>query len=52
MPLEVLQRGDDIHQVLEVARLLSHKAIVTFENMRQEVFSEFAHYKQVAGVQV
>lgn len=51
MPLEVLQRGDDIHQVLEVSRLLSHKAIVTFENMRQEVFSEFAHYKQVAGVQ-
>lgn len=52
MPIEVLQRGEDVTKVLVRARLISHKAIVTFSNVRQEVYSEFAHYKQVAGVQV
>ncbi|KAL4223412.1 hypothetical protein ACF0H5_016883 [Mactra antiquata] len=51
MPLETLQNECDISTELDKARLISHKAILTFDYLKQEVYSEFAHYTQVAGVQ-
>ncbi|XP_045174031.2 twinkle mtDNA helicase-like isoform X2 [Mercenaria mercenaria] len=50
MPLEVIQKGDKIGSILSMSKLISHKAIVTFANVRQEVYSEFADFQQVAGV--
>lgn len=51
MPLDVLQCDRDMKKILSEACLIGHKSILTFENLRPEVLAEFAHYKQVAGVQ-
>lgn len=52
MPLDALQSGESVVQILEMACQISHKAILKFDSLRQEVYTEFTHYQQVAGVQV
>ena len=35
-----------------MAKLISHKSILKFANVRHEVYSEFADFNQVLGVKV
>ncbi|KAL8599976.1 hypothetical protein ACOMHN_038975 [Nucella lapillus] len=49
-PLEALRRGLKLSAVLNKARLVKHKSIVSFAELRQEIFSELTHTDQVAGV--
>ncbi|XP_064612722.1 twinkle mtDNA helicase-like [Liolophura sinensis] len=48
--LEALQRGSNLHRILEHARPVTHQSITAFSQLRQEVYSELAHVEQVAGV--
>ncbi|XP_060557003.1 twinkle mtDNA helicase-like [Ruditapes philippinarum] len=50
MPHEVIQNGDSIHTILGKSKLMSHQSILTFANVRQEVYAEFADFNQVSGV--
>jgi hypothetical protein len=52
MPHEVIQNGDSIHSILGKSKLMSHQSILTFANVRQEVYAEFADFNQVSGVKV
>lgn len=49
-PLEALNRGISLAKVLQSALPASHKSIVSFRQLRDEVFSELANVEQVAGV--
>ncbi|PVD31422.1 hypothetical protein C0Q70_06834 [Pomacea canaliculata] len=49
-PLEALRRGVRLREVLDKAKPIMHKSIVSFSHLRQEIFSELLHAEQVAGV--
>lgn len=51
-PLEALRRGVRLREVLDKAKPIMHKSIVSFSHLRQEIFSELLHAEQVAGVKV
>ena len=52
MPLEAIQYGESVTSILDMACQISHRDILTFDSLREEVYTEFSHYQQVAGVQV
>ncbi|XP_025906461.1 twinkle protein, mitochondrial, partial [Nothoprocta perdicaria] len=49
-PLEALAMGLDLRRVLRGALPAAHKSIVSFRQLREEVFGELANAEQVAGV--
>ncbi|XP_071092868.1 twinkle mtDNA helicase-like [Haliotis cracherodii] len=49
-PFRALNQGLRLKAILSKAKPLSHKSIVSFPQLRQEVFSELAHVEQVSGV--
>ncbi|XP_019357693.1 PREDICTED: twinkle protein, mitochondrial [Gavialis gangeticus] len=49
-PLEALNQGINLTKVLHSALPASHKSIVSFRQLRDEVFGELANVEQVAGV--
>ncbi|XP_076452578.1 twinkle mtDNA helicase-like [Babylonia areolata] len=49
-PFEALRRGVKVRSVLGKARPVKHKSIVSFAQLREEIFSELTHSEQVAGV--
>ncbi|XP_010713048.1 twinkle protein, mitochondrial, partial [Meleagris gallopavo] len=49
-PLEALNRGLNLTKILRAALPAGHKAIVSFRQLRDEVFGELANSEQVAGV--
>ncbi|XP_046549115.1 twinkle mtDNA helicase-like [Haliotis rubra] len=49
-PFRALNQELRLKSILSKAKPLSHKSIVSFPQLRQEVFSELAHVEQVAGV--
>ena len=51
-PFEALQQGLKLHSVLSKARPVMHKSILSFAQLRQEIYSELIHAEQVAGVKV
>ena len=51
-PLEALKSKASLESVLQKTRPIGHGSIVTFNNMRHEVFMELAQIEQVAGVKV
>lgn len=51
-PLEALRKGLKLSSILQEATPVSHKSIVTFPSLREEVLGELTHAEQVAGVKV
>ncbi|KAK7088065.1 hypothetical protein V1264_022035 [Littorina saxatilis] len=49
-PFKALRAGVKLNSVLSKAKPFVHKSIVSFAQLRQEIFSELAHVEQVAGV--
>ncbi|NXK57150.1 PEO1 protein, partial [Chauna torquata] len=49
-PLEALNRGLNLTKILRAALPASHKSIVSFRQLREEVFGELVNSEQVAGV--
>lgn len=49
-PLEALNRGLNLTKILRAALPAGHKSIVSFRQLREEVFGELANSEQVAGV--
>ena len=50
--LVALQQGLSLGSILKQASPISHKAIVSFRSLREEVLGELSHAEQVAGVKV
>ncbi|XP_033646064.1 twinkle protein, mitochondrial-like [Asterias rubens] len=48
--LVALQQGLSLGSILKQASPISHKAIVSFRSLREEVLGELSHAEQVAGV--
>ncbi|EDV29509.1 uncharacterized protein TRIADDRAFT_18685, partial [Trichoplax adhaerens] len=48
--LEALNRGVDLKKVLNSAHVVAHNRIVTFTDLRQDVYNEFANREQIIGV--
>jgi twinkle protein len=46
-----LKRGLDLGEIIDGAKVLPHKQIVTFDEVREEIYRELANPQQVAGVQ-
>lgn len=51
-PMVALQQGLNLKTILDKAKPINHKSIVTFSQLRQEIFSELSHVEQVAGIKV
>ncbi|KAL5016821.1 hypothetical protein ScPMuIL_006410 [Solemya velum] len=49
-PLLALQQKLSLKRILSNARAMTHQSIVSFPQLRQEVFSELSHIEQVAGI--
>ncbi|NXD09795.1 PEO1 protein, partial [Nothocercus nigrocapillus] len=49
-PLEALNQGLNLTKILRSALPASHKSIVSFRQLREEVFGELVNAEQVAGV--
>ncbi|XP_029886171.1 twinkle protein, mitochondrial isoform X2 [Aquila chrysaetos chrysaetos] len=49
-PLEALNQGLNLTKILRTALPASHKSIVSFRQLREEVFGELVNTEQVAGV--
>ncbi|XP_061314880.1 twinkle mtDNA helicase [Pezoporus flaviventris] len=49
-PLEALNQGLNLTKILRAALPASHKSIVSFRQLREEVFGELVNSEQVAGV--
>ncbi|XP_052798288.1 twinkle mtDNA helicase-like [Mya arenaria] len=50
MPLECVQCGDDVRDVLDQACFISHKDVLSTLNLRDEVYAELQQFDKVAGV--
>ncbi|XP_038047111.1 twinkle protein, mitochondrial-like isoform X2 [Patiria miniata] len=48
--LVALQQGLSLRSILKQAHPVSHKSIVSFRSLREEVLGELSHSEQVAGV--
>ncbi|XP_028410521.1 twinkle protein, mitochondrial-like [Dendronephthya gigantea] len=48
--LDALRRGCDLKSMLSGAQAASHKQIVTFQQLRDEVYNELCNVDQVAGI--
>ncbi|KFQ54710.1 hypothetical protein N333_06346, partial [Nestor notabilis] len=49
-PLEALNQGLNLTKILRAALPASHKSIVSFRQLREEVFGELVNSEQVAGI--
>nr|XP_054761722.1 twinkle mtDNA helicase-like [Lytechinus pictus] len=49
-PLQALTNGLSLKNILRQATPMSHKSIVSFRSLRDEVLGELSHAEQVAGV--
>ncbi|XP_054840186.1 twinkle mtDNA helicase [Eublepharis macularius] len=49
-PLEAFSRGLSLTKILRAALPAGHKSIISFRQLREEVFGELANVEQVAGV--
>ncbi|KAH0623801.1 hypothetical protein JD844_006929 [Phrynosoma platyrhinos] len=49
-PLDAFSRGLNLTKILRSALPAGHKAIISFRQLREEVFGELANVEQVAGV--
>eukprot|EP00731_Ephydatia_muelleri_P036140 Em0205g3a len=49
-PLDALKKGVDLRLVIDSAKPIKHKKIVTFNQLRDEVYGELSNSNQVAGV--
>ncbi|CAN9508644.1 unnamed protein product [Ophioblennius macclurei] len=49
-PLEALARGQNLSRVLKASIPAAHKSIVSFKQLREDVYGELANTEQVAGV--
>ncbi|XP_014813184.1 PREDICTED: twinkle protein, mitochondrial [Calidris pugnax] len=49
-PLEALNQGLNLTKILRAALPASHKSIVSFRQLREEVFGELVNTEQVAGI--
>uniref|UniRef100_A0A8B9P751 Twinkle mtDNA helicase n=1 Tax=Apteryx owenii TaxID=8824 RepID=A0A8B9P751_APTOW len=49
-PLEALNRGLNLTKILRAALPAGHKSIISFRQLREEVFGELVNVDQVAGV--
>ncbi|XP_070566841.1 twinkle mtDNA helicase-like [Ptychodera flava] len=49
-PLEALNQGLNLSSIMKQAQPVSHKSIVSFRSLREEVFGELSHAEQVAGI--
>ncbi|XP_027763590.1 twinkle protein, mitochondrial isoform X1 [Empidonax traillii] len=49
-PLEALNQGLNFTKILRAALPASHKSIISFRQLREEVFGELANTEQVAGI--
>nr|XP_056706269.1 twinkle mtDNA helicase [Euleptes europaea] len=49
-PLEAFNRGLNLTKILRTALPAGHKSIISFRELREEVFGELANVEQVAGV--
>nr|XP_020646508.1 twinkle protein, mitochondrial [Pogona vitticeps] len=49
-PLEAFTRGKNVFKILRSALPAGHKSIISFRQLREEVFGELANAEQVAGV--
>ncbi|XP_069467764.1 twinkle mtDNA helicase [Ambystoma mexicanum] len=49
-PLEALSQGLNLNKILKTAIPASHKSIISFRQLRDEVFGELANVEQVAGI--
>jgi twinkle protein len=47
---EAFSRGTDLTALIKSSKPLPHQEIVTFKDLREEVYRELAHPEQVAGV--
>ncbi|XP_060097765.1 twinkle mtDNA helicase [Heteronotia binoei] len=49
-PLEAFTRGLNLTKILRAALPAGHKSIISFRELREEVFGELANVEQVAGI--
>ncbi|XP_013810441.2 twinkle mtDNA helicase isoform X3 [Apteryx mantelli] len=49
-PLEALNRGLNLTKILRAALPAGHKSIISFRQLREEVFGELVNVDQVAGI--
>ncbi|XP_078499772.1 twinkle mtDNA helicase [Lissotriton helveticus] len=49
-PLDALSQGLNLNKILKTAIPASHKSIISFRQLREEVFGELANVEQVAGI--
>ena len=50
--LTALRQGLSLQQVLKDAKSVKHESIVTFHNLRYEVYSQLANFDQTSGIKV
>lgn len=48
--LEALNGGHNLKEVISAAKPFTHKRIITFQRLREEVYNELTNVSQVAGV--
>ncbi len=48
--LEALSGGHDLNKAISAAKPFTHKRIITFQRLREEVYNELTNASQVAGV--
>ena len=50
--LTALSQGLSLQRVLKDAKSMKHESIVTFHNLRYDVYSQLANFDQTSGIQV
>ena len=50
--LAALQKGLKLQDILKHAKSIQHKSIISFRNLRQDVYSELIDAEKIAGVKV
>jgi len=50
--LMALRQGLSLQRVLKDAKSMKHESIVTFHNLRYDVYSQLANFDQTSGIQV
>jgi len=50
--LTAQRQGLSLPQVLKSARSMKHESIVTFHNLRFDVYSQFANFDHTSGIKV
>lgn len=51
-PIDALQQKQSLKKILASALPVVHDSIVSFQKLRDDIFSELAQLEQVAGIKV